>query len=165
MIFYLNYKQLKIILKMSLEILSNPVVIWFLIGLFFLLLELAIPGLIVVFFGVGAWVTALITAIFHPGINMQIILFVVVSVVLLLLLRKYVKRTFFGKSESVQDELADEFIGKNATAESDMSAGSEGKVSFNGTLWKAIAETDVKTGDKVKIVSRDNITLKVKSNN
>lgn len=54
---------------MSLEFLSNPAVIWFFIGLFLLLLEMAVPGLIVMFFGVGAWITALITAIFHPGIN------------------------------------------------------------------------------------------------
>ena len=33
-------------------------VIWFLIGVGLLLLELVAPGLIFVFFGIGAWITA-----------------------------------------------------------------------------------------------------------
>ena len=147
----------------SLETLSNPAVIWFFIGLFLLLLEIAVPGLIVMFFGIGAWITALITAIFHPGINVQIIVFIITSVVLLLLLRRYVKLTFFGKNDTIHDDLADEFIGKNATAESDFQIGEDGKVTFNGTLWSAIAESEIKKGEKVLIVGRENITLKIKS--
>ncbi len=148
---------------MSLEFLSNPAVIWFFIGLALLLLEMAVPGLIVMFFGVGAWVTALITAIFHPGINVQIIIFVITSVILLLLLRKYVKHTFFGRNENMKDDLDEEFIGKFAIAEADFENGSEGKVTFNGTLWSAIAESEIKKGEKVKIVGRENITFKIKS--
>jgi inner membrane protein len=148
---------------MSLEFLSNPAVIWFFIGLVLLLLEMAVPGLIVMFFGVGAWVTALITAIFHPGINTQIIIFVITSVILLLLLRKYLKHNFFDKNKNMQDDLDEEFIGKFATAETDFVKDAEGKVTFNGTLWSAIAESEIKKGEKVKIVGRENITFKIKS--
>ena len=148
---------------MSIEFLSNPAVIWFLIGLFLLLLEIAVPGLIIVFFGIGAWITAIVTAIFHPGVNLQIIIFVITSVILLLLLRKYIKHTFFGKNENVQDDLDEEFIGKSAIAETDFEKDTEGKVTFNGTLWSAIAESEVKKGEKVQIVGRDNITFKIKS--
>ena len=148
---------------MSLEFLSNPAVIWFFIGLFLLLLEMAVPGLIVMFFGVGAWITALVTAIFHPGINAQIIIFVITSVVLLLLLRKYVKHTFFGRKDNAENDLDEEFIGRFAIAEGDFEKGSDGKVTFNGTLWAAIAENEIKKGEKVQIIGRDNITLKIKS--
>ena len=36
----------------------KPELIWFLIGLVLLLMEFAIPGLVVLFFGIGAWVVA-----------------------------------------------------------------------------------------------------------
>ena len=45
------------------DILQDPAVIWFLVGLGLLLLELALPGLVILFFGAGAWVTALVCAI------------------------------------------------------------------------------------------------------
>jgi membrane protein implicated in regulation of membrane protease activity len=63
----------------------------------------------------------------------------------------------------MQDDLDEEFIGRFATAEADFEKDAEGKVTFNGTLWTAIAESNIKKGEKVKIVGRENITLKIKS--
>jgi membrane protein implicated in regulation of membrane protease activity len=37
----------------------SPVLLWFLAGLVFFALELLLPGLIVFFFGIGAWCAAL----------------------------------------------------------------------------------------------------------
>ena len=63
----------------------------------------------------------------------------------------------------MQDDLDEEFIGKFAMAETDIEKDAEGKVTFNGTLQTAIAESEIKKGEKVKIIGRDNITLKIKS--
>ena len=38
----------------------TPEIIWFLVGLVLLILEFAMPGLIIGFFGVGAWVVAIV---------------------------------------------------------------------------------------------------------
>lgn len=78
-------------------------------------------------------------------------------------MRKYVKHTFFGKKDSTENDLDEEFIGRFAVAEADFEKGSDGKVTFNGTLWAAIAENEIKKGEKVQIIGRDNITLKIKS--
>jgi len=53
------------------EILSDPAVIWFLIGLGLLLLELVLPGLVILFFGAGAWVTALACVLHDFNLNWQ----------------------------------------------------------------------------------------------
>ena len=59
--------------------LSDPAVIWFLVGLGLLLLELVLPGLVILFFGVGAWVTALVCAFTDISLNWQILIFLVAS--------------------------------------------------------------------------------------
>jgi membrane protein implicated in regulation of membrane protease activity len=88
------------------EILSDPAVIWFLVGLGLLLLELALPGLVMLFFGAGAWVTAMVCAITDISLNWQIFIFLVASLLGLVLLRKYLKRRFFGKTDKeVEDQL------------------------------------------------------------
>lgn len=42
------------------ELLMEKEVIWFVIGLSLFLLEFIFPGLVLIFFGVGAWITAII---------------------------------------------------------------------------------------------------------
>ena len=83
------------------DILSDPAVIWFLVGLGLLLLELILPGLMILFFGTGAWVTALACVIFEPSLNWQILIFLVASLLGLVLLRKYLKKRFFGLSLNI----------------------------------------------------------------
>lgn len=142
--------------------LLTPPVIWFLVGVVFLLLELALPGLIIFFFGVGAWIVALCLVIFDMSLTLQLLVFVITSVVSLLLLRRFLQHKFFKQDNSNQLSLEEEFIGKIAIAEADFKAGNAGKVSFKGTNWSALADEDVLKGDKVKIISRDSITLIVK---
>lgn len=137
----------------------SPQVIWFLIGLVLLLLELALPGLIIVFFGIGAWITALCIVLFHPGIDFQIILFIISSILCLAVLRRYLKKKFFHEDKSVVNLLEDEFIGKYAIAETELLSGRQGRVEFKGTSWNAISDVDVKAGDQVKILNKESITL------
>ena len=70
------------------SILSRPELVWFIIGLIFFLLELVLPGFFIFFFGVGAWVTALLCLIAEPGVNIQALVFAVTSVLSLVALRK-----------------------------------------------------------------------------
>jgi len=143
------------------EILSDPAVIWFLVGLGLLLLELVLPGLVILFFGAGAWVTALVCALVDINLNWQIFIFLLASLLGLVLLRKYLKRRFFDrKSEEVADQL-EEFIGREAEALDDFKDGA-GKVEFRGTHWSAVSEGEVKKGQKVTITSKESLTLKVK---
>ena len=143
------------------DILSDPAVIWFLIGLGLLLLELVLPGLVILFFGVGAWVTALVCAITNINLNWQIAIFLIASLLGLVLLRKYLKKRFFGKSdEDIQDQL-EEFIGRKAKAVNDFKDGA-GQVEFKGTRWSALCDEPVSKGQWVTIQSKDSLTLNVK---
>ncbi len=145
------------------EILSDPAVIWFLIGLGLLLLELVLPGLVILFFGAGAWVTALACVIHDFSLNWQILIFLVASLLGLVLLRKYLKRKFFDKKKGEIEEQLEEFIGKKAQAIEDFKDGN-GKVEFKGTHWMARCETPVKKNQWLIIVSKDSLILEVKPN-
>ena len=118
------------------DFLSDPAVIWFLIGLGLLLLELVLPGLVILFFGVGAWITALVCAFTDISLNWQILIFLVASLLGLVLLRKYLKNRFFSRSEKEIDDQLEEFIGRKGRAIDDFREG-EGQIEFKGTQWSA----------------------------
>jgi len=62
----------------------KPVVVWFLIGLVLLILEFLMPGVIFFFFGIGAWITAIITLFTDVSFNTQLAIFIISSVMLLI---------------------------------------------------------------------------------
>ena len=51
---------------METSIFSKPELVWFIAGLGLFLLELVLPGFVIFFFGIGAWVTALICLVAQP---------------------------------------------------------------------------------------------------
>jgi membrane protein implicated in regulation of membrane protease activity len=143
----------------------KPELIWFLIGLVLLILEFALPGLIIFFFGVGAWAVALVCLITDIGINTQLIIFIVSSVLSLLCLRKWLKGIFLGHTVLKQDlrENLEEFIGQRAVVKEKIVPKAGGKVEFHGTNWEAFADEEIAEGTVVEIIGKDNITLKVKA--
>ncbi len=154
------------------ELFSNgySALIWFIAGVIFFLAELAIPGFIIFFFGVGAWVVAILALFGLDNLTIQLIIFVVVSVLSLIIFRKKGKSIFRGKEKTFEsqddgklEEFIEDFVGKKAKVISDIIPGDiNGKVEFRGTQWKAESDEEIKTGAIVEIIARDNITLKVK---
>jgi membrane protein implicated in regulation of membrane protease activity len=139
--------------------LLTPPVIWFLVGVVLLLLELALPGLVIFFFGLGAWIVALCLVLFPVNITWQLLIFVISSLAGLFLLRRFLKEKFFREDESNKSSLEEEFIGKTAVADTDINPGISGKVNFKGTQWTAISDEAIKKGEKVRIKERESITL------
>jgi len=146
---------------MSNSIFSKPEIVWFIIGLALFLLELVLPGFVIFFFGVGAWITALLCLVADPGINLQVIVFAVTSVLSLLVFRKMIQKRFFYVREDRSNAVEDEFTGKEARAVADFGADKRGKVDFKGTTWKAESESDIKAGQMVIILEKENFKLKV----
>jgi inner membrane protein len=144
--------------------------VWFIAGVAFFLLELVVPGFVIFFFGIGAWVVGIAALFGLDNLTLQLIIFLVVSILSLVLLRKKVHGIFKGKEnkfDSKDDNKLEEFIedviGKKATVINDIIPGGiNGRVEFRGTQWKAEADEEIKAGSIVEITCRDNITLKVK---
>jgi len=143
----------------------TPEIIWFLVGLVLLILEFAMPGLIIGFFGVGAWVVAIVCLMNDIGLNAQLALFIGSSVLSLLFLRRWLKGVFLGHEGSKQDltQNLDEFVGERAVVKEKILPKLGGKVEFHGSHWEAEADEEIAEGAAVEIIGKDNITLKVKA--
>jgi inner membrane protein len=140
---------------------SRPELFWFILGLGLFLLELVIPGLIIFFFGLGAWITALVCLIFSPGINLQIIIFALSSLLLLLALRRVIQKKFLNSKRTHSDDVEDEFTGKEALATIDFGGIKQGKVEFKGTTWTAESGSEISKGQRVIIIKKDSFKLLV----
>ncbi len=145
------------------DTLSNELM-WFLIGLIFLLAEFMIPGFVIFFFGVGAWVVAILLWVnINLSFNDQLFIFLISSIISLVLFRRYGKKYFQGKVKTDDAQTFDDIRGEKATVMADiMPNGVDGKVEFHGTLWNAESDVVIQKGKIVEILERNNLTLKVK---
>lgn len=148
---------------MSLQLLSNPGLLWFIAGLALLLTELFAPSLILIFFGLGAWVVTALYLLFNIGFPTQLIVFAVSSIVLLVFLRKKLKPVFLGYVSSKQNsgQNMDDFFEKEAVVVARIEPGKPGKVEFNGVAWDAESDSSLDVDTRVKIIDRSGLKLKV----
>jgi len=144
------------------SIFSRPELIWFLIGLLLFLMELVIPGFFIFFFGLGAWVTALVCLIAEPGTNLQIIIFAITSVLSLVALRRIIQKKFFYNKDNISDAVEDEFTGKEGIALTGFGPGRKGKVEFKGTTWDAESKFEISKKQSVVIINKESFKLNVK---
>lgn len=138
---------------------AKPELFWFFIGLGLLLAELVIPGFFIIFFGIGAWITALVCLIWEPSVNLQMIIFAGTSILALLGLRKMIQKRLFYKTEGDSAGIEDEFTGKEAVAATDFGQDLTGKVHFKGTTWMAESKFPIREGQRIIIIRKDNMKL------
>jgi membrane protein implicated in regulation of membrane protease activity len=139
----------------------SPAAIWFIIGFVLLILEFSLPGLIIFFFGIGAWIVAFACLFADLTFNNQLILFILSSLLSVLLLRKSLKKMLMAR-KLPGALLEDEFIGKIAKAETAISPGHNGKVTFKGASWQASSSEAIAAGENVIITGNESIVLIVK---
>ena len=140
----------------------DPALIWFLIAVGLFLLEFAAPGVVLVFFSMGAAIVSLLTWLgILDTFNTQMLVFTIVSVLCLVFLRTMMKRWFVGddKFEMTQDE----YIGHQVTVVKLIPGGAKpGLIEHKGANWNAIATKAIEEGTVTEIVSIDGLTVTVK---
>ena len=144
--------------------LMEPQWLWLIIGLLLIMSEFVLPGLLMIFFGLGACVVSGVCFLKDISINIQLGIFIGTSLVSLLLLRGCLKSIFAGHVSDTQDtseEMAD-FLGQKAIVKHTIHEKTGGKIEFHGTDWHAEAEYEIPEGTPVVITGKDSLTLKVK---
>ena len=143
----------------------DPVLLWFLVGLALILSEFMLPGVILVFFGIGAWLTAVTCWLgWTPDWTSQLLTFAVTSVLLLVLLRQWFRARFFGYvggDQSPEDNL-DDLAGHEVTVTTDIKPGQTGQVEYKGASWNARSDASLAAGTPAVIIRADGITLVVR---
>ena len=142
----------------------RPDVIWALVAIGLLLLELMLPGLVIFFFAVGAFVVAIVCLFTDIALSTQLLIFIGASIVSLVALRRWLKTIFMGHVASKQNarENFDEFVGEKGVATSVITPKAGGRIELHGTSWQAEADEEIAEGTVVEIIGKDNITFKVK---
>ncbi len=146
----------------SLQEWLRPQLLWFGLGVVLLLLEFASPGVVLIFFALGAWLVALLCMTVEISLNLQLGVFVVLSVVLLLVFRSRIKGRIDRRQPTVGGGESDEFVGRRALVTREIGSDRAGRVDYRGTTWQAEAGERIPQGAAVEIVNKKNLTLIVK---
>lgn len=135
--------------------------IWLYVGAFLMLAELASPGFVIFFFGLGA-ATVAGTKWLVPGLSLswQLALFSIFSVFYLIVLRKWVKNVFMGDTAETQ-KIASEYVGRVGKVVEAIRPEVPGRIMLGDAEWSASSAVAIAPGATVKVVAQDNVTLVV----
>ncbi|MDR0354263.1 MAG: NfeD family protein [Deltaproteobacteria bacterium] len=139
-------------------------IFWLILGFAFLFLEVLTPGVVLMFFGLGAWTVLLANFITPLPVIVQWVIFIIMSLVYLIILRRKVavilSRKEKGRSDSLKDPLvANQYIGREVEVIKDIGSDVGGQVELNGSVWQARAKTNISRGSWVKVVEVKDLVL------
>ena len=138
------------------DVTFSPWLIWVLAGIAVMLAELAVPGFVIIFFGLGCLGAAAVAVFAPDAFSAQVVVFLIVSVASLMTLRKVAMRVFVGRSEGPETEdLGNVPVGARITLDQDLEAGRVGRVRFRGTMWDAVSEDRIPAGSDAEITGVD----------
>jgi len=135
---------------------------WFGSGAALILLEFFVPGLFVIFLGLGALLTGgLIYASLIRDAYQAILFFAVSSVFMLMTLRRILLRFYPAQTEISETDEDQLVIGAEAISISVVTATDfSGRIRFRGTTWSARSVAgDIAANQKIRITGRENIHL------
>ncbi len=125
--------------------------VWFVIIIVAAVIEVLTMDLTSLWFSLGALVSFILGL---AGLTwpVQLIVFIVVTIILILSVRPLAKRYF---RTNVVGTNADRLVGKIATCTAEIPVGERGEVKVEGKYWSAISTSDetVEVDEKVEILS------------
>ncbi|MDR1870750.1 MAG: NfeD family protein [Deltaproteobacteria bacterium] len=146
---------------------ASDTLFWFVLGFIFLILEVATPGVVFVFFGFGSWLVMLLTFIFPISEIFQFLIFIISSVAFLAMLRRHLKTFFYktkegGRVDSLSEKMvANNYIGQVVEVIKEIGPDQVGLVEINGTNWNAQSEDVLAVGERAKVVDILGLTVTV----
>ena len=137
-------------------------VVWLIAMITLLVVEGLVPGLISIWFALGA-LAALVSALLHAPLWLQIVWFLVVSIAALALTRPLAKKYINSKTQPTN---ADMLIGRECVVRENIdNVLGTGAVSVDGKVWTARTESDdtkAQEGSRAVVVRIEGVKLIVK---
>ncbi len=133
---------------------------WLIFGFILMALELLAPGVFLFWLGLAALLVGLLSFVFHPSWQTQLLMFAVFSVAAVPLWRRFaVSNRSASVSNPFLNKRTDALVGRVFTLEKPIVDGS-GTVRIDDTIWR-VAGPDAPAGSRVKIVQADGASLTV----
>lgn len=137
---------------------------WFTVGIILIILEMLLPGMFLMWFGVSALFVGLITLIISMSMNAELILFAIISVLsvitVIVIMRKISPNTQSTVTHNLNQARGSELIGMTFTLDSKV-INHEGKLNIGDTVW-LIKGPDAEAGTHIEITHVENNTLTFK---
>ena len=133
------------------ESLLTPWLLWFVAGVALALFELAVPGFILIFFGVGCIVVSGVLLVVDLTVTEQVWLFVAATIVSLLALRRYAMRVFSGSQDvNPEDQLIEQPQGTGKVVDR-ITPQTPGRVAYRGSFWDAVSTVTLEPDTMIKV--------------
>lgn len=132
---------------------------WIVAGAVLIVLELIVPGMVLVFLGAGALLVALLVwlGLVQTWVA-SITTWFIASLVLLLVLRGFFQRFISGDAETQSTDEDFDTYGKVVDVVEAIGPDKEGRIRYRGTTWQAACyDNTLEAGTKAKIVCRENL--------
>jgi inner membrane protein len=136
---------------------------WIVGGLVLVLAELVIPSFFIVWFGLGALLTGLLTLAFGLALTAQLATWTLASLAMVVLWFRVFRQSFVKTRIGTADG---EVIGEIGLLVSAVAPFQRGKVRFQRPVlgseeWICLADTAIAAGERVKVVAVEGSFLKV----
>lgn len=136
---------------------------WSILGIVLIVLELLVPGLITVFLGAGALVTAAALKLgLIEGWFQACLVWLGSSLGFVVMLRRVLMKYFGGKTEKVSTDEDLAAFGEVVEVVERISIDEEGRIKFRDTTWRAKSlGPTIEPGQEALIVYRDHLVWMV----
>lgn len=133
---------------------------WLIFGVILMALEIVVPGVFLFWLGLAALLVGLLSFVFHPSWQLQILMFAVFAAAAVPLWRRMLRHSREpNKTHPFLNKRADALVGRVFTLEKPIIDGA-GTVRIDDTVWR-VAGPDAPAGSRVKIVRADGASLTV----
>ncbi len=132
---------------------------WLILAALFFVLELAAPGIFLIWFGIAAGLVGALALLFDMPWQWQFVLFAILSLVAVLAARKFLRKDEAQSARPLLHRRALQHVGK-AYVVADAIENGRGKVRIGDTLWR-VEGPDAAEGARVKVTGADGNTLTV----
>lgn len=136
---------------------------WLYLGAFLMLLELVSPGFVIFFFGLSAATVGLCRFAIGDSFAMtwQLAAFSFLTIVYLASLRRWMKRVFTGDVTMTATDFNHDYLGRTGRVTAAIEPPLAGRVEIGDAAWNAVAAEPIAVGATVKVISQNNLTMKV----
>lgn len=129
--------------------------VWIVAGLVLAALEMLVPGLVIIWFGVAAVVTGIL-AIFVRSPFIQFGVFIVLSGLMVVFSQRIARRITHKEPEQVG---ANRMVGVTGLVVQPIAPPELGRVKVNGDEWRAEAKVAIARGARVRVLSVEGTRL------
>ena len=133
--------------------------VWLTIGVLLAGLEMLVPGVYLIWLGIAAIITGVLTGLLHLTVPVQVIDFVFLSLIIAFSARRFLRESPIVGADPLMNRRVARMVGQTAVVVQAIEHGS-GRVHFGDSEWIA-SGPDVAGGERVRIVGSDGATLLV----